>query len=271
MMYFLSKAAAFIILPPGIFIVLITTAFILILCRKRRPAAFILGASLLFLYLASARFFSDMLIRPLEDRYPALDPAALEKIEVEAPEAPVVVLSGGSIELSPDDGMHASLNTESIKRLVYGLELARRLDRSLIFTGGTSGQDDGNQTAGESEADAARRFIRQNPALLAGRNGRSIQVRYEDKSRTTRENARNVAGMPGGNPKVILVTSAYHMRRAVLSFNKAGVVALPAPADYKSKRTPPIPSDFLPTIAAFLNTYRALREYIGYIAYSAAR
>jgi len=262
-MYFISKAANFLLLPPGIFLLLFAAAFILILLRKRKPAAIAAGSALLLFYLFSARFFSDALIRPLEDSSPPFEAGGQAAESGLMAGAPVVVLSGGCIDNSPEEGMGASLNTESEKRLVYGLGLAARLERPLIFSGGSDG-------SGESEADAARRFIAENPSLAVGRSGRRIAVSYDDRSRTTRENARNVAALAGPAKKIILVTSAYHMRRAALSFHKLGIETVNAPADYKSIRRKVRAADFLPTMAAFMNSYRAVREYIGYLAYSMA-
>jgi len=118
----------------------------------------------------------------------------------------------------------------------------------------------------ESEADAARAFI----ARYDASGGAGVAASYDDLSRTTRENARFAARL-SGSPSVILVTSAYHMPRAVLSFRKEGVSVLPAPTDYKANRSPYTIADFLPTSEAFANSYKALHEYLGLVGYGIAK
>lgn len=262
-MFALSKLGTFLFLPPGLLVLLLCLAAFLARRGRRRSAlALILGAAAL-IYLLSARAFSDLLIRPLEDRYPPLAfgsgasgggaPGPI------GPEAPVVVLGGGSVDRSPEEGMRASLAPEPAKRLAYGLRVARALDRPLIFSGGRVWQ--GKDI--ESEADAARRYIEENAAGEAGR------ASYDDLSRTTRENARYAARLSGSR-EVVLVTSAYHMPRAVLSFKKEGLRAIAAPTDYKTNRSPYSIADFLPTSEAFSNSYKALHEYLGLLAYALA-
>lgn len=264
-MFVASKIATFILLPPGLIVALLVAAFALGCRKRRKPALVLAGIGALLMYALSARAVSDLLILPLEDRYPPLAlqaggggataggavPAAFAK-------APVVVLGGGSVDRSPEEGMRASLCPEPEKRLVYGLKVARELRRPLIFSGGRVWQ--GKDI--ESEADAARTFI----ARYSG----GVAASYDDLSRTTRENARFAARL-SGSPSVILVTSAYHMPRAVLSFRKEGLSVLPAPTDYKANRSPYAIADFLPTSEAFANSYKALHEYLGLVGYSLAR
>jgi len=60
------------------------------------------------------------------------------------------------------------------------------------------------------------------------------RTRYETKSRNTHENAILSAKKikPSSKEKWLLVTSAYHMQRALLSFKKAGWNVVPSPSDY---------------------------------------
>jgi uncharacterized SAM-binding protein YcdF (DUF218 family) len=276
--FVVSKILTFVLLPPGLFVLLLVAALALGCRKKRKPALVLAGVAAFLLYALSARVVSDLLILPLEDRYPPLasqadfvgsdsagNDSAGNGVAGEAAKAPVVVLGGGSVDRSPEEGMRASLCPEPEKRLVYGLKVARELKRPLIFSGGRTWQ--GREI--ESEADAARTFIARYfvaSGVVASGGG----VSYDDLSRTTRENARFAARL-SGSPSVILVTSAYHMPRAVLSFRKEGLSVLPAPTDYKANRSPYTIADFLPTSEAFANSYKALHEYLGLVGYSLAR
>lgn len=275
-MFVVSKIVTFVLLPPGLLVLLLVAALALGCRKKRKPALVLAGVAAFLLYALSARVVSDLLILPLEDRYPPLasqaDIAGNGGVgsdgagsDGEAAKAPVVVLGGGSVDRSPEEGMRASLCPEPEKRLVYGLKVARELKRPLIFSGGRTWQ--GREI--ESEADAARTFIARY-FVASGVAASGGGVSYDDLSRTTRENARFAARL-SGSPSVILVTSAYHMPRAVLSFRKEGLSVLPAPTDYKANRSPYTIADFLPTSEAFGNSYKALHEYLGLVGYSLAR
>jgi len=273
-MFALSKIATYILLPPGLFVILLAAAFILAYRKKRKPVLVLVGLTALLMYALSARVVSDLLIIPLENRYQPLSLsaggvgaagkglAAGDLAAGDFAQAPVVVLGGGSVDRSPEEGMRASLCPEPEKRLVYGLKVARALKRPLIFSGGRVWQ--GKEI--ESEADAARAFI----ARYDAASGSGVAASYDDLSRTTRENARFAARLSGAR-SVILVTSAYHMPRAVLSLQKEGLRVLPAPTDYKANRSPYTIADFLPTSAAFEDSYKALHEYLGLIGYSIAK
>lgn len=252
MFFFLSKLATAFLLPPGLLLIVFGLSFLLILRGKRR-AGLILGfAGLGLILVLSLGPVADALLLPLEDRYPALAPASIPSGLPAS--APVVVLGGGSVDRSPEEGFHASLDPEALKRLIYGSSLARSLGHPLVFSGGLVFPGGGR----ESEAEAARRFL----AAQAWPGKAS----FEDESRTTLENARKVAEKFGVR-QVILVTSAYHMPRSVLAFRRAGMAALPAPTDYKVDRTTASLAWWLPNMEAFRLSWKALHEYLGLLGY----
>lgn len=252
MFFALSKLATALLLPPGLFIILLGLAFLLILRGRKRLGLGLGLVSLALLVILSLGPVADALLLPLEDAYPALDQATIAPGLEEG--MPVVVLGGGSVDRSPEEGFHASLEPEAEKRLVYGAGLASRTGRSLVFSGGVVYPGTGI----ESEAEAARRFL--------AREGFTGRLVLEDKSRTTLENAAGVAGRLGTG-KVILVTSAYHMARSVLAFRRAGLACLPAPTDYKVDRTPASLAWCLPNMEALRLSWKALHEYLGLAGY----
>ncbi|MFA5355006.1 MAG: YdcF family protein, partial [Thermodesulfovibrionales bacterium] len=100
------------------------------------------------------------------------------------------------------------------------------------------------------------------------------KIILEVRSRDTWENAlysKEICEKQGFR-HIILVTSAYHMKRSVLSFRKAGVTVIPFPAAFhtaagdKDQRWP----DYLPSVSAFLDSYAALHEYMGMLFYRRA-
>ena len=88
----------------------------------------------------------------------------------------------------------------------------------------------------------------------------------ETNSRNTWENARET--MKLGYEKVVLVTSAYHIKRSVYCFNRQGVSVIAAPTDYKCDRGYNYDFfSFLPSISCLNNSYLALHEYVGLLIY----
>jgi uncharacterized SAM-binding protein YcdF (DUF218 family) len=92
------------------------------------------------------------------------------------------------------------------------------------------------------------------------------KILVEAKSRDTVENARRTKEILAGNGlrRPLLVTSAYHMRRAVAVFEKAGIAVTPVPAGFRTWKGKPYPwVSYLPSSGALLTSTNALREYLG--------
>ncbi len=172
----------------------------------------------------------------------------------EPPQA-IVVLGGDVDRLAGPPG--ASLGSLSLERVRAGAALHRRTGLPVLVTGGTV--DDLPLTVGALMAES----------LAADFN---VPVRWtEAASPTTWENAEYSASMLKGADisRVYLVTHAWHMRRSLLAFERAGIDAVPAPV-----RPDPWPklraSEFLPRTSAWVNSFFAMHEWVG-LAYYAAR
>ncbi|MDR0330304.1 MAG: YdcF family protein [Chitinispirillales bacterium] len=102
----------------------------------------------------------------------------------------------------------------------------------------------------------------------------SADVILEGKSLNTRENAiytKAALTEAGLGHDIILVTSAFHMPRAVAVFRKAGFSVTPAPCGYfENKVFSRKPLTWLPNAAALFESSIALREYYGIAAYKMA-
>jgi uncharacterized SAM-binding protein YcdF (DUF218 family) len=246
-MFFVGKIVAALVLPPGLFF-LMAIVVVVVLFVGRQKAASVFAIALAFLiYVFSTCAFTNLLMSPLEDCYPPLtvDPGA----------SAIVVLGGGYNDLSPEYGKLGALSPVAEKRAIYGLELSRKLNLPLIFSGG-QGYD--SRVEG-CEAEAARRLW-----ISLGAPANSISI--EDKSLDTKGNAAGVAAIVKGE-KLILVTSAFHMPRSMLTFKKAGLMAVPAPTDYRAKRTQLTWADFIPDASRLEIARLALHEYAGILYY----
>ena len=138
-----------------------------------------------------------------------------------------VVVLGGAID---DDISRARGQTtfdEGAERLTEAAILARRFPSArIVYSGGS------NSLLGRpsSEAEDARR-------LLVAMGVDSQRITLETRSRNTDENARFTAALvhPESDQTWLVVTSAYHMPRAMGLFRKAGFAAIADPVDYRTE------------------------------------
>jgi len=151
------------------------------------------------------------------------------------PVAGIVVL-GGAVrpELTQDWGMPAL--TDGAERMTSAVALARRHpEAKLIFTGGIA--PDGEK--GLTEADVARLFFSQMGLDVS-------RILFDAEAQTTWDNAKfaKELGQPQAGERWLLVTSAFHMPRAMAAFTKAGWQITPWPVGFKSRLAP----SFLPSL-----------------------
>jgi uncharacterized SAM-binding protein YcdF (DUF218 family) len=138
----------------------------------------------------------------------------------------------------------------SLERLVTGIQLARTLHLPLVVTGGSGRIAAGGVPEADAMADVAEKlgFPRKDMVI-------------ENRSRNTWENAEAVKqAIPGRT--VILVTSAYHMKRSAGMFRKQGFTVLPAPAGYRAETQQLSIESFLPRANALNLSSTALSEYL---------
>lgn len=183
-------------------------------------------AALLVLLLQGWEPLPDALLRRLESSYPVI------KSGTPLQAFTGVVVLGGALEPSYvlKGNEQPALNSAA-ERMTMPVSLLRQFPHlRLLFTGG-----DGELFAeGLSEAERAKIFF---DSL-----GVSPQkVIYESKSRTTFENAKLSAELPGVNPSQpwLLLTSAYHMPRSMAAFKKVGWNVTPYPVDFQSGEATP--------------------------------
>ena len=192
---------------------------------------------------------------------PAVSGALLASLDVPPPEPGAdppgaIVVLGGDVDRL-DDPPGASLGHLSLERVRAGAALHRRTGLPVLVTGGLV--DDLPLSVGALMAESMASDF-------------NVPVRWtETASPTTWENAAYSAPMleAAGIRRVFLVTHAWHMRRSLLAFQRAGIDAVPAPV-----RPDPWPqlraSEFLPRPSAWVGSFYALHEWVG-LAYYAAR
>lgn len=230
------KVLIHLLLPPGVFI--IGFVVLSILAYKNKTVRLLSMSLAITLYLLSIEPVKDMLYKPLEESYPIPS-----KVEGDV----IIVLGGGSYNTG-------ILKEDSLKRLLTGFVLHKQTGKPIILSGGS-----GINQLPDAE-------IMKATLLSLGVDLKSILL--DSGSTTTQENAKySKSIMEKKKYKVaILVTSAYHMKRAVKAFQKEKVEILPYPTDFKRDLRYNVYS-FVPKASALNESYKALREYIANLAY----
>jgi uncharacterized SAM-binding protein YcdF (DUF218 family) len=134
--------------------------------------------------------------------------------------------------------------------------LYRKLRIPLLFVGGCG--DPGRPALREAEAMART-------AISIGVPAKDIQV--ENSARNTLESAKAVKRLLK-NSRVVLVTSAYHMKRSVAFFKKQGFDVVPAPTGYRAERRALTGYSFIPHLDNLASSSCALSEYLSYRWYA---
>ena len=241
MVYFLKFGASW-VLPPGIFIVaLFALAWYAWKRRGEKRLAALLFALTFVFYLLCTSFVAERTLGWLEQAYL---PPAEPKGDV------IIMLGGGAMPDSPDvDGVGA-LCSSPANRLLTAVRLQRKLGVPILLSGGQVYEDTG------AEAKIARR-------MLIDLGVPEEQILVETRSVNTTQNARYSAEIlrAHGLTHPILVTSAFHMKRAVLNFEKQGIDVVPYPADYQVTHHPVFHYTKLrPQTEALLDNVTVLQE-----------
>jgi uncharacterized SAM-binding protein YcdF (DUF218 family) len=218
MFFIASKLFWFVAAPTNALLLISMAGLGLSLTRLRRTAHFLLAIGAAGLVLISATPFPKWILRPLEDRF-------AQNRDEATPVTGIIVL-GGAVGSARGQVRF----TDAAGRMTEAARLARlHPGAKLVFSGG-SAQLTGPVT--RTEADDAAQFF----ADMGLDRGRIL---LENQSRNTWENARLTAALlaekgltPQPGERWLLVTSAYHMPRAMGVFARAGLRVEAWPADF---------------------------------------
>lgn len=246
-MIYLNKILPVFLLPTGLSLLCLLAALVWrkwVLC----------GVALAILWLASLPPLSNAAVRWIEGGTVRMTPG-------EMPEADAIVVLSGAVVDPPGDNDVLEWG-EAVDRFEGGLALyeAGRAPY-LIFTGGRMPWQPDKRPEGEILAEwAMARGVPQAAILLTG------------EVVNTAGEARAVAALLAqegtDSGTVLLVTSAFHMRRARLLFEEAGLGVIPYPVDFRVGEGNEFTIiDLLPSAGSLANTELALREWYGYWFY----
>ena len=265
MVFFLSKLVPSLFSPVATVCVLIAVALAALYRRSYRLAATANLAALAILLILGNPLSELVLLKPLESRTLPPDPL---------PAASAIVVLGGvtSPAFAAQPIVHLGGGAD---RLTYAVKLYREGKAPLIILSGAGMPWNGDLL---SEADQMAELLR-----IMGIPASAILK--ETGSHNTHENAANVKPILAARHirRILLVTSAVSMPRALAAFRHENIDAIPAPADFV---TPGLEADlstlrfrervdWLETIVLFMmpdpenlnQVDRALHEYAGLLMY----
>ena len=217
---YLLKFGASWILPPGIFIILSLALVVNLFRINRKLSVAVLLVTFAF-YLLCTSVVAERLMGWLEELH--TPPAQVETSGADI----IVLLGGGAISQVPDvDGVGA-LCASPANRLLTAVRLQKMLNVPILVSGGQVYSDSG------AEAEISAR-------VLKSLGVPEDKILTETKSINTAQNARYSAIILRENNfnKLLLVTSAFHMNRAMLNFNLHRVKPIAYPTDFTVAHNP---------------------------------
>ena len=205
----------------------------------------------IILVILSMPIVSDKLIAYLESDYELIKPSKVESADA------VVVLSGMVKTIQTKNGLDYEWG-EAADRIFAGIDLFKSNKAPvLILTGGKLPWSIG-VPEGEYLKDVAIKFgVPEKDILIT-----------ENVENTDQEAKAIKKILLLDNPKVILVTSAFHMPRAQLVFEAAGINVIPFPVDFIIGAQKITFMSFIPSAGSFASTSFFVREIIGRTYYS---
>lgn len=243
-----SKLLSLLVYPLSLSLLLCVLALVFGRLRWERSSFYTLMLAVGWLYLCSTGFFANVLSGTLERGFV---PRAMSVIE----KADAIVLLGGAMRGDTPMGTLADLNQHA-DRLVHAVALYKAGKAPVVLLSG------GGLGEGRPEALQMKDVL--------GVMGVPVQhMLLEKQSRNTYDNAVNSARIlkDGGMHRILLVTSAYHMRRALGVFERQGLEVVPAPTDYQQRVTRQVIPEWLPTVSSLHQSTDALHEIAGYWVY----
>jgi uncharacterized SAM-binding protein YcdF (DUF218 family) len=250
-LFFIISTLAWILVSPGNFIVLLGVgAWLSLMAGWQKVSRRLLSVCSLLLLSIGFLPVGEWLIAPLENRF---------MVKAAPPvDADGVIVLGGAISPLLSHLWNQVELVSGAERVTDFIYLARLYpEAQLVFTGGSGELMQQEHREAEYARDLFNRFgVTDRPIL------------FESDSRNTFENARNSKQLvsPDSGENWILVTSAFHMPRAVGVFCGQGWPVTPWPVDHKSRKGDLLRFDF--NFSRNVSTLRtAVREWVGLLAY----
>lgn len=256
LLFFFSSKVVWFFLQPSTIAALAIAAGLVLSARSRRFGRLgfaVATVGTVLLLLGGYSPISNILLLPLEERFPVRSAAELEK-----PVDGIIILGGFEDFNAGTDQPGLPIN-EASERLTEGVRLARLNPTArIVFTGARIwGLDTSTSFAGQIGDFLVDMGIARDRIVLEGR------------ARNTYENATKTKALvaPKPNERWVLVTSGFHMPRSVGVFRKVGFDVIPFPVDLRIRGAEDALAGFTGLSSGLLRLDLVVREYVGLLAY----
>ncbi len=230
--------------PPTVLITVCVVGALIALKWRALGLALVLAASLM-LFAVATPAVASWLLRWAESGVPS---------QVDFAGAQAIVVLGSEVRLGNGADIPDRLGPQSYERLAFAADAYHRLRLPVAVTGGRA--DAAHSTEGALMKQALETEF-------------GVPVTWvEEDSRTTWENAVFTAALlrQAGIGKIVVVTHRWHLPRALRSFERAGIRAVPWPAPATLPPSARL-GNYLPTMSGLQNSFHGLHEIIGGIYY----
>ena len=220
MSFYLSKIIWLLINPFNIFIFFTLITILIYLLKYRKLSIIIFLTNSFFILMISFLPIGNYLIHQIEKEYHSSTNIP-KKIDG------IVILGGATNPIMFKEYMQISVNG-SAERLIESVHIINKFKNSKVIFSGGSGVVS-RPDLGHSQV--AKSFFKK----MGFKENRII---YEDNSRNTYENiifSKEIAN-PKKNENWLLITSASHMKRALLIGSKHNWNLIPYPVDFKTRK-----------------------------------
>ena len=272
-MYYINKIVGFLVSPIGGAIAGGIVAVVCARLGRKRMAKWIGGLTVAWLWLWMTPIMTWVVGVPLEREFLVDGKVPLVK---SFPEADAIVLLGGSMGIETNTSSYAEMAT-SADRVWQAARLYKAGKAGEIIATGDYAKDTTLPLLKEFGVGAeAVSFLDARTTEEEAKGLWELFSRVEGEEGSRVEHVERVDRVEGGEGKVLLVTSAWHMKRARLMFEKyaPGVEVVCAPADFENTfmaEKTPLFKVLLPDPNVFMLNSVAFHEWVGIVGYRVFR
>lgn len=253
MFFYASKIIWFFLQPSALAMLLILAGLLITRTRWQRWARPMIITGSLALLLIAFSPLGRFIVLPLENRFPTLTASALTPGSVDG-----IIVLGGAVHMTLTKERGVPTIAGAGERIMEAAILARQHPKAkVLITGGPT------SFGGKTKADAEiTRDLLVALGISAGR------IHTETRARNTFENAKfsKETGLIKEGETWLLVTSAFHMPRAMGCFRANGLAPTPYPVDYMTGGKGELTLNYF-AMDGITTTDVASKEWVGLLAY----
>ena len=244
--------AFFVLRPSNLIAICLVVGLLLLLAQWRGVGVLLISAGTVAFVVCGFLPVGQALLRPLENRFP------YEGYVIAPPEG--IIMLGGVLAPTATIDRHMAVLTDAADRVVVVAELARRFpDSRIVVTDGPLDPPIGAVSGARVIASLFREFGIEDERII-----------LEPQARNTWQNATFTKAVidPKPDARWVIVTSAWHMPRAIGAFRAAGWTGLvPWPVDYRTDRSSLLEAVTPSAAHGLYLTNLAVREYLALAYY----